>query len=251
VPVIRADYNDPHSLKVAMQGQDVVISMVGGNAAGDQNKFIDAALAAGVKRFFPSEFGPYSRDSKFSELMPAVLPAKAGTVDYLRSKEAEMSWSSLVTGAWFDWAMKAGLLGFDLASKTVTFIDGGTSVFTTTTLSTVGKALVAMLEHPDETKNTYVFVSSFNISQRDILEVVEKVDGQKWTIKHITSEEVIASGKRKLAAGDFAGIMDLVRGGACGKQGLGDSRPYGLWNNQLGLPKEDIEKAIRDVFYGV
>ncbi|PKX97949.1 uncharacterized protein P174DRAFT_426301 [Aspergillus novofumigatus IBT 16806] len=196
--------------------------MVGGNAAGDQNRFIDAALAAGVKRFVPSKFGPYSRDPKFSELMPAVLPAKAGRA-----------------------------LGFDLASKTVTFIDGGTSVVTTTTLSTVGKALVAMLEHPDETKNTYVFVSSFNISQRDILEVVEMVDGQKWTIKHITPEEVIASGKRKLAAGDFAGIMDLVRGGACGKQGLGDSRPYGLWNNQLGLPKEDIEKAIRYVFYGV
>jgi hypothetical protein len=225
--------------------------MVGGNAAGDQNRFIDAALAAGVKRFFPSEFGPYSRDPKFSELMPDVLPAKAGTVDYLRTKEPEMSWSSLVNGAWFDWAMKAGLLGFDIASKTVTLIDGGTSVLTTTTLSTVGKALVAMLEHPEETKNSYVFVSSFNISQRDILEVVQKVDGQKWTIKHITSEDVITGGKRKLMAGDFAGIMDWVRGGACGQQGLGDLRPHGLWNDQLGLPKEDIEKAIRDVFYGI
>jgi uncharacterized protein YbjT (DUF2867 family) len=91
VPVVRADYNNPDSLTSAMRGQDVVISMVGGHVAGDQNKFIDAALTAGVKRFFPSEFGPYSRDPMFVELNLVVLPAKAGTVDYLRSKESVMS----------------------------------------------------------------------------------------------------------------------------------------------------------------
>src|SRR4051794_13634063 len=179
-----------------MEGQDMVISMVGGIAAGDQQVFIDAALAAGVKRFLPSEFGPYSRNPEFAALNPVVLPAKAGTVDYLRSKQPLISWSSLVTGAFFDWAMKVGFFGFDLASKTATLIDGGTSVFTTTTLSTIGKALVAILEHRGETKNQYIFVSSFNVSQKDILDVVEKVDGQKWTVKHVTSEEVINNGKR-------------------------------------------------------
>ncbi|KAJ5111475.1 hypothetical protein N7532_002010 [Penicillium argentinense] len=251
VPVVRVDYNNPDSLISAMQGQDVVISMVGGHVAGDQNKFIDAALAAGVKRFFPSEFGPYSRDPKFAELNPVVLPAKAGTVDYLRSKESEMSWSSLVTGAWFDWSMKVGFFGFNLASKSVTLIDDGTAVFTTTTLSTVGKALAAMLEHPDETENKYVFISSFNVTQKDILGVVEKIDGQKWTVKHTSSEEVIANGRRRLAAGDFAGIMDLTRGGAFGKPGLGDSRTHGqLWNDRIGLLKEDIENAVRDALQG-
>ncbi|KAI9044685.1 aromatic alcohol reductase [Aspergillus affinis] len=251
VPVVRADYNDPDSLISAMQGHDVVISMVGGHVAGDQNKFIDAALAAGVKRFVPSEFGPFSRDPKFAELNPVVLPAKAGTVDYLRSKESKMSWSSLVTGAWFDWSMKVGFFGFELASKSVTLIDDGTSVFTATTLSTVGKALASMLENPDETENKHVFVSSFNVSQQDILEVVEKVDGQKWTLTHTTSEEVIANGRKRLASGDFAGIMDLTRGGAFGKPGLGDSRQHGqLWNDRMGLPKENIESAVRDVLQG-
>ncbi|CAG8904100.1 unnamed protein product [Penicillium egyptiacum] len=230
-----------------MEGQDVVISMVGGIVAGDQQVFIDAAIAAGVKRFFPSEFGPYSRDPKFSALNHAVLPAKAATVDYLRSKESEISWSSLVTGAFFDWAMKVGFFGFDLSCKTVTLIDGGTSVFTATNLSTIGKALIAMLDHADETENQYVFVSSFNVSQKDILDVVEKVDGQKWTVKNIVSEEVIAEGRRRLAAGDFAGIIDLTRGGAFGKEALGDSRPYGLWGDKLELPKEDIEQAVKDV----
>lgn len=247
VPVFKADYTNASSIKAAMDGQDAVICMVGGIAAGDQQIFIDAALAAGVKRFFPSEFGPYSRNPEFSALNPVVLPAKSGTVDYLRSKESEMSWSSLVTGAFFDWAMRVGFFGFDLASKTATLIDGGTSVFTATTLWTIGRALVAILDHPEETRNQYIFVSSFNVSQRDILEVLEKVDDQKWAVKHVTSEEVINNGKKRLAGGDFAGIMDLTRGGAFGKQALGDERPHGFWNDWLGLAKEDMEQIVREM----
>ncbi|KAJ6100359.1 hypothetical protein N7467_001894 [Penicillium canescens] len=45
VPVSKADYTNIYSIKVAMKGQDVVISMVGGIAAGDQQVFIDAAIA--------------------------------------------------------------------------------------------------------------------------------------------------------------------------------------------------------------
>ncbi|RYP36628.1 hypothetical protein DL766_001868 [Monosporascus sp. MC13-8B] len=149
-----------------------------------------------------------------------------GTVDCLRSKESEMSWSSLVTGAFFDWAMKMGIFRFRPRFQ---------------------NPLIAMLEHADETKNQYVSESSFNVGHKGIPDVVEKVDSQKWTVKYVTSEEVIANGKRRLAAGDFAGIIDLTRDGAFGKQVLGDSRPYGLWDDKLGLPKKDIEQAVRDV----
>ena len=55
--MIRANYDSAKSLKAAFQGQDAVISLVGGTALGDQNKLIDAAIAAGVKRFLPSEYG--------------------------------------------------------------------------------------------------------------------------------------------------------------------------------------------------
>ncbi|CEL07340.1 Putative NmrA-like protein [Aspergillus calidoustus] len=247
VPVFKADYADVSSVKAVMEGQDVVISMVGGIAAGDQQVFINAALAAGVKRFFPSEFGPYSRNPEFAALNPHVLPHKGATVDYLRLKESQMSWTSVVTGAFFDWAMRVGFFGFDLESKTATLIDGGTSVFTTTNLPTIGRALVAILDHAEETKNQYIFLSSFNVSQRDILDVVEKVDGQKWTVQHVTSEEVIDRGKRRLAAGDFAGIMDLTTGGAFGTQALGDESRHGFWNDRLDLAKDDMEQIIREL----
>jgi nucleoside-diphosphate-sugar epimerase len=195
VPVFRADCSDISQVKHAMEGQDMVISMVAVFATGGQQILVDAAKAAGVKRFFPSEFGPPSRDEKFADLHPA-LPPKVATVDYLQSKESQISWSALISGAFFDWAMKIGLFGFDIDSKTVTLIDGGTATFTASTLPTIARATLAMLEHADETKNQYVYISSFHISQKDILDVVEKANGQKWTVKHITSEELIAQGKR-------------------------------------------------------
>lgn len=245
VPVFRADYSNVNELRHAMEGQDVVISMVAVFATGGQQNLVDAAVAAGVKRFLPSEFGPPSRDEKFTAMHPA-LPPKVATVDYLRSKESHISWSALVPGAFFDWGLKVGLFGVDIKSKTATLIDGGTAVVTASTLPTIAKATLAMLEHADETKNQYVYISSFHLSQKDLLEAVEKVDGQKWTVKHITSEDLIAQGNKRMAEGDLMGATDLIGGAALGKQALGDSRPWGLWDEKLGIERGNLEQAVRE-----
>ncbi|OCL12347.1 isoflavone reductase family protein-like protein CipA [Glonium stellatum] len=249
VNIIKADYSSASSLASALKGQDAVISIVGGIALGDQQKFIDAAIAAGVKRFLPSEFGSNTPDPRVSAIVP-VFAAKTGAVDYLKSKESEITWSSLITGPFFDWGIKVGFLGFDLSSKTVTLIDNGTAPFSATTLSQIGKALIAILSHPAETSNKYIYVSSFNTSQREVLEVVEKISGQKWTVKNVNSKELIADATKRFQAGDFSAIPDLIRGVAFGEQGLGDSRPLGLWNERLGLKQEDFEQSIKGALEG-
>lgn len=38
-------------------GVDVIVSAIGGGGLGDQFQMLEAAKAAGVKRFVPSEFG--------------------------------------------------------------------------------------------------------------------------------------------------------------------------------------------------
>jgi uncharacterized protein YbjT (DUF2867 family) len=106
VNVIKADYADATTLAPAFKGQDAVISLVGGNALGEQNKFIDAAISAGVKRFIPSEFGSNTVNPAVAEAVP-VFAAKIGAVKYLESKEKEISWSSVITGPFFDWVHAA------------------------------------------------------------------------------------------------------------------------------------------------
>ena len=245
IPVFRADYSDQDQLESAMKGHQVVICMVAIFATGGQQILVDAAIAAGVELFLPSEFGPPSRNEKFAALHPA-LPPKVATVDYLRSKESQISWSALIPGAFFDWGMKLGLFGFDLRSKTATLVDGGTAIFTASTLPTIARGILAMLEYAHATKNQYVYISSFHTSQMDILTVLEKIDGTNWTVKHVTSEELISQGHQRLSEGDEMGAIDLVGGGALGKSALGDSRPWGLWNEKLGIQRLDLEQYIRE-----
>lgn len=143
--------------------------------------------------------------------------------------------------------MENGFFGFDLPNKTATLTDDGVSAWASITMGTIAGAIKASLDHADETKNQYVFVSSFHHTQREILDIIEKVDGKNWNVVHVRSEDLLANGKRRVQSGDFAGIMDLTRGIATGKLGLVDLRPHGLWNEKLGLPEEDLEAALKRI----
>ncbi|EEY15094.1 isoflavone reductase family protein [Verticillium alfalfae VaMs.102] len=246
VKVYKADYADMEELKRAMEGQDVVISMITGLAGGAQNILVDAAIAAGVKRFLPSEFGPPSRDDAFAALNHVVLPLKTATVDYLKTKESQISWTSIVTGAFFDWALDIGFIGFNISTKTAGLIDSGTAVFTSSTLPYISKAIIASLERPDETKNQYVFVGEFNVSQQDILKTLEEVQGEKWSVEHLVSDDMIVSAEKRIAEGDLTAMVDITRAGAMGERGLGDNRPWGLWDEKLGLTRQSLEQAVRE-----
>jgi len=64
---------------------------------------IDAAKAAGVKRFVPSEFGSDTTNPKVLEIL-GLLAEKKQAVDYLKTKEGDgFEWTSLITGALLDW----------------------------------------------------------------------------------------------------------------------------------------------------
>ncbi|KAH7392617.1 hypothetical protein BKA66DRAFT_457889 [Pyrenochaeta sp. MPI-SDFR-AT-0127] len=250
VKVVKADYESVSSLKDAFQGQDVVISLVAGVAIGDQNKLIDASIAAGVKRFVPSEFGSNVPNKRTREIVP-VFEGKFATVNYLKSKESVISWTSIITGPFFDWGLKAGFHGFNAANKTVTLYDGGKGKFSTTNLYTIGLALVKSLEKPDLTKNQYVYVSSFVTTQLEILAAAEKITGEKWTVTDVSTKDHIKEGQEKLQKGDFSGILNLLQGVTFSvEEDLGDLTPQGLWNEKLGLPKDNFEDSIKAAFAG-
>lgn len=108
VNVIKSSY-EPSELVPALKGQDAVISLVGAAAFDEQQKLIDAAIAAGVKRFVPSEFGSNTADQKAREFVP-IFGTKKEVVDYLVGKEGEISWTGVITGPFFDWVSDARLL---------------------------------------------------------------------------------------------------------------------------------------------
>lgn len=248
VEVARADYDSLDSLKKAFKGQDAVVSLVGGMALGDQNKLIDAAIAAGVKRFIPSEYGGNTIDKRAREIVP-IFEAKVGTVNYLKSKEKEISWTSIVTGAFLDWGLNAGFMGFDGKSKTATIIDNGEAVFSANNLDQIGATTVKALQHAELTKNQYVYISGFQTTQKEVLAIAEKVTGAKWTVNKVDAKELIKQGRAKLQSGDQEGILYLLQGAMYEKeQQLGDFSSEGLWNEKLGIAKVDLEETIKAAF---
>lgn len=57
VKVVEAHFEDLGSLTAALTGQDVVVSTGGDQGLMGQKPLVDASIAAGVKRFIPSNFG--------------------------------------------------------------------------------------------------------------------------------------------------------------------------------------------------
>jgi hypothetical protein len=107
-----------------------------------------------------------------------------------------------------------------------------------------------VLENPELTKNRYIHISSFAWSQAELLSAVEKVSGEKYAVTNVTSEELFQRGNDKLQKQDFSGFADLIQGAAFGKEGLGDYSFEGLWNEKLGLEKEDFEETVKAVLSG-
>lgn len=105
VPVKRVDYGSSDALKAAFAGQDAVVSIVGFPGVAGQKLAVDAALAAGVKRFIPSEFGINTRKVRGTTI-GKILADKIAVVDYLQEKAEQnpgFTWTGLSTGLFFDW----------------------------------------------------------------------------------------------------------------------------------------------------
>lgn len=103
--VKKVDYESVDSLKAAFEGQDAVVSAAATPAVGNQYPIIDASIAAGVKRFIPSEFGINTRTVPDGGLK-TILAGKIKVVDYLVEKSKEnptFSWTGVSNGLFFDW----------------------------------------------------------------------------------------------------------------------------------------------------
>lgn len=99
--MVVSDYSDA-SLIAAFRGQDAVVSVLGYHGLKEELKIIDAAAAAGVKRFLPSQFSMDSQNAPTIKLLP-IFELKVQAIEKLRGYEASgMSWTAIPTGPSWD-----------------------------------------------------------------------------------------------------------------------------------------------------
>ncbi|KAH7388957.1 hypothetical protein BKA64DRAFT_735099 [Cadophora sp. MPI-SDFR-AT-0126] len=251
VKVIKADYTSVDSLTSALKGQDAVVSTVGTDGFQGQAILIDAAIAAGVKRILPSEFG-----SDYSNPKSAALPVfgyKVAIRKHLEDKiaaGANITYTYVVNSLFLDWGIDVGFL-LDLKSAEPKLYNGGEYIFSTTTLASVGQAVVGVLSHPEETKNRTVYVQDLVISQKRVLELAQKVAPEKkWTPVNASLQDLEKWAYGKLAEGDYSMpvMLSFINVGMF-QDGYG-SRFEKLDNELLGVTgktEADVENMLRKV----
>jgi hypothetical protein len=151
--------------------------------------------------------------------------------------------------------LTTGFLGFDLTSNRATIWDDGNTRFSSVSEATLSKAVVACLEHPVETANRHVYISSLVTTQNQILQTLEKATATKWTVKHSTSEEQINAAREALGRGEFSGAFTLVKASCWSnlpglRQHFEVDEKEKLLNDVLGVKSESVQETVERVLAG-
>jgi uncharacterized protein YbjT (DUF2867 family) len=201
VKTIKVDYSSPSSLKSALTGQEVFLSLV--PDFNSQPALIDAAIAAGVQRFIPSEFGSNTSGNAKVAALP-VFAGKIATQQYLQERTDQISYTLVHNGLFLDWGLQVGFWAkLKNEAGPTPLYDGGNAKRSTTRLADVGKAVVGILANPEETKNRTVYIQSTALSQRQILKIAQKVNPEfKAETVDVSTEDSVRKFERKINAGE-------------------------------------------------
>jgi hypothetical protein len=116
----------------------------------------------------------------------------------------------IVNNPWFEPSLQSGFFDIDIPNRTATLYDDGAVKVNTTTLRKVGKSVAALLSVPDaqlaQFKNQFEYLSSFHVSQREMLGAVMRdtgTSGRDWTVKKVSAVEAVDAAKERPTPGTF------------------------------------------------
>lgn len=227
VNVAKVDYSSDHSSLVsALRGQDCLVITLAVAAPPDTStKLIDAASEAGVRWVLPNEWGEeyldeaYNQDIMFAQAIVAnrrVIETKPG-----------MNWIAVCCGFWYESGLGFGpsAFGFDIHDRSAVLYDGGNTLITNSTRGRCGEAVAKLLSLPVDAEGSYqgptlsrfandfVRISSFTLTQRDMLASLCRVTDAKeaeWSLKPISSADRLQQGRDEFAAGKRAGFSKIL-----------------------------------------
>lgn len=252
----KVDYGSHASLVSALQGQDALIITLAVTAPHDQQtKLISAAAEAGVSWILPNEWGSDTAHPQFDKIQ--AMASKRQYRDQIQGT-GKSAWIGVVNNQWYEYSLAGGHYGINIKNRTASFFDGGEQKTVTTAMPQVGRAVASLLSLPvsgtspclSDYKNKHVYISSFYISQREMLSSVQRVTGTEdgnWKISHRNAEQTVKEGFERMAKGDWMGFVDVLYGNNFVKESGNDYViTKGTANKALGLPEERLDEVTKE-----
>ncbi|TFK51295.1 NAD(P)-binding protein [Heliocybe sulcata] len=182
---------------------DILVSTLGINDAEAANKLARAAVKAGVKAYFPSEFGGDHWKNDFPDFEHEEWLHKKKHVTYAKQiGKGKMKVVSVYNGMLLEDTI--GVVGFDTPGGTYTCVGPRNSPFALTSKTDIGRSLVFLsllcMSSPDEVPDAVRLAGSL-ASVEDIANAVGKESGKKIEIKEIDLKEFKQKTRRDTQSG--------------------------------------------------
>ncbi|ANF58592.1 aromatic alcohol reductase [Halotalea alkalilenta] len=179
-------------LAAVMARYDTVISCVGFAAGrGTQRKLTEAALAAGVKRYFPWQFGvDYDLIGRGSpqDLFDEQLDVR----DMLRSQH-QTEWVIVSTGMFTSFLFEPSFGVVDLQAGRVNALGSLDTAVTVTTPEDIGKLTAAIVLQEPRIANQVIYTAGDTLTYAELADVVERVTGRsierrEWSVQQLQAD---------------------------------------------------------------
>lgn len=181
VELLPGDLTAPSSELIAIfKNYDAVVSCTGygTGAGGFQLKLANAVLDAGVKRYFPWQFGVdfevIGRGSA-QDLFDEQLDVR----ELLKSQSAT-KWVIISTGMFTSYLFEPFFGILDLEKKSVNAIGGWDTAVTLTTPDDIGRLTAKIFFTEPEIENEIVYIAGDTITYGDLADIAESLSGQKY-----------------------------------------------------------------------
>jgi uncharacterized protein YbjT (DUF2867 family) len=249
VAVKEVDYSSLQSLTEALKGHDAFINSTNASAPADAMRVIDAAVAAGILRYIPPDFG---MDPECHGLYP-IFKTKEIAYKYIKEQAAahpSFTYTIVSNGPFFDWGLASGFMGIDLKNKRAGLFDGGENVHTWTNVDDIGKAVANVLAHPEETANRTAYISTVTKSQKQVAQLAQEALPGDWDVSRAPTTEQYKEALLSLQKGivNYGVIAPLIQ---YGTQQKDLAHPLEKDDNELlgirQMTDDEIKQMIKEL----
>ena len=191
IKVVVLDLNGPtQGVANAIKGYNIVISAIGFQSRAAENALVDAVAAAGTSRFVPCAFASVAPPGGILGLRDEK------EVTYQRIWQHHIPYTIIDVGFWYQLSIPrvpSGRLDYALVLPLNELVAGGDAKNLLTDKRDIGTFVARILRDP-RTINQKVICWGEEISQNEIVRVVEEKSGEKLDLADVSSPFICSNG---------------------------------------------------------